>query len=243
MLLLTTLSVYQVGESSPSVPDDLSESFVKVDVRGVPPVCFDDACDTEMITISNASGGIVGNHTVLTAGHVCNNFVSTAMIFDDVKMILVDRDGGEHVVTSMRVSDEADICLLKTDELGHRRLRLAWWRPSDGSVVFSPEAPLGIYTPGHVLIFSGIYSGASSLPGDNSVSMTVPSRPGSSGSPVVNANGRLVSVIFATAKDMESISLGVSLDSIRRMVSDDCDVVTSAKCLKEGTLSVIDDVR
>ena len=73
-------------------------------------------------------------------------------------------------------------------------------------------APHGLYWSGTVLIFKGQFSGYH----DRGYSVyTIPTKPGSSGSPIIDKNHKLVSVIFAGYRMIENVGLSSPLVAIR----------------------------
>ena len=78
-------------------------------------------------------------------------------------------------------------------------------------------APFGIFNPGMVLLMHGYYSGKDSR---NIHFFTIPTRPGSSGSPILNADGEIVSVIHSAMRSFESVGLGCDLAAIQNIMTE-----------------------
>jgi V8-like Glu-specific endopeptidase len=68
-----------------------------------------------------------------------------------------------------------------------------------------------------LLMFDGYYAGVGFR---NYMFFSIPTKPGSSGSPILNEKGELVSMIFAGFPAMENIGLGSNLNNIRTFVVD-----------------------
>ena len=73
-------------------------------------------------------------------------------------------------------------------------------------------APHGLYSTGTVLVFKGQFSGYHNR--GYSV-YTIPTKPGSSGSPVIDSNNKLVGVIFAGYPMIENVGLSSPLVAIK----------------------------
>ena len=73
-------------------------------------------------------------------------------------------------------------------------------------------APHGLFWSGTVLIFKGIFSGYHNR--GYSV-YTIPTKPGSSGSPIINSKNKLVGVIFAGYRMIENVGLSSPLVAIK----------------------------
>ena len=158
----------------------------------------------------------------ITAGHVCKpglgdveGLINKPPIGQNIKIKLYDFWGKSHVAHVIHTDDENDLCLLHTDGVWGETIRLAPAMPNRGEKVYNLAAPFGIFSPKMVLIFDGYYSGRDTL---NNEFFTIPTRPGSSGSPILNSQGHLISITHSASIGMESIALGCTLESLRDML-------------------------
>ena len=107
-----------------------------------------------------------------------------------------------------------DLCLLQVSNvlMNPPVLQLADKEPKRGETVTNMAAPHGLFWPGTVLIFKGQFSGYH----DKGFSVyTIPTKPGSSGSPIINKDNKLVGVIFAGYRTIENVGLSSPLVAIK----------------------------
>ena len=158
---------------------------------------------------------------ILTAGHSCQSSIPKEQNIDGFKIInngstfkVVDLSGFEHNAEVVDVNSRFDLCLMRISEVlvNSPVLKLAKKEPRRGETVTNMAAPHGLYWPGTVLIFKGQFSGYHSR--GYSV-YTIPTKPGSSGSPIINKDNKLVGVIFAGYPMIENIGLSSPLVAIK----------------------------
>ena len=162
-----------------------------------------------------------GTSYVLTAGHSCESKFPKSQIIEGFrienkgsKFKTVDLDGFKHKAEVIMINKRFDLCLLRVSNVLINRpvLKLAKEEPKRGETVTNMAAPHGLFWSGTVLIFKGQFSGFH----DRGYSVyTIPTKPGSSGSPIINKNKKLVGVIFAGYKTIENVALSSPLAAIR----------------------------
>ena len=86
-----------------------------------------------------------------------------------------------------------------------------------GEHVVSMAAPEGIFERNMVLVFDGRYSGQTSN-GDKI--FTLPCAPGSSGSAVLNQDGKIVSIVHSAAKNFQNIAIGSNMADIQKFINE-----------------------
>ena len=162
-----------------------------------------------------------GTSYVLTAGHSCESKFPKKQIVDGYrvenkgsKFKSVDLNGFAHEAKVIMINKRFDLCLLRVSNVitNPPILRVAEKEPKRGETVTNMAAPHGLFWPGTVLIFKGQFSGFH----DRGYSVyTIPTKPGSSGSPIINKNKKLVGVIFAGYSMMENVGLSSPLVAIK----------------------------
>lgn len=162
-----------------------------------------------------------GTSYVLTAGHSCESKFPKSQIIEGFrvenkgsKFKTVDLNGFRHEAEVIMINRRFDLCLLQVSNVipDPPVLRLADREPNKGETVINMAAPHGLYWSGTVLIFKGQFSGYH----DRGYSVyTIPTKPGSSGSPIINKDHKLVGVIFAGYRMIENVGLSSPLVAIR----------------------------
>ena len=203
------------------------QQFISLEGCGVDPDTQKRRCQTaEMRYVS--SGAYVfhseveeGTSYVLTAGHSCENKVPPKQSIGGFEVenkgsryISVDLSGAKHKAEVVNINKRFDLCLMRVSNV-HRSppvLKVAEKEPLFGEIVRNMAAPHGLFWPGTVLIFRGAFSGYHNR--GYSV-YTIPTKPGSSGSPVINSDNKLIGVIFAGYGMIESVGLSSPLIAIK----------------------------
>ena len=144
-----------------------------------------------------------GTSYVLTAGHSCESKFPKSRIIDGFrvenkgsKFKAVDLNGFSHEAVVVMINRRFDLCLLQVSNvlMNPPVLQLADKEPNRGETVTNMAAPHGLFWPGTVLVFKGQFSGYHTK--GFSV-YTIPTKPGSSGSPILNKNNKLIGMIFS----------------------------------------------
>ena len=173
----------------------------------------------------------------LTAGHSCQSKIPEKQHIEGFvvlnkgsKFKVVDLNGFSHDATVVAINNRFDLCLLQVSDVIMKppTLKIAEKEPARGETVVNMAAPHGLFWPGTVLVFKGQFSGYHNK--GYSV-YTIPTKPGSSGSPIINSKHELVGVIFAGYPMMENIGLSSPLVAIR---------VFLKKSIAQGEMSLWD---
>lgn len=158
---------------------------------------------------------------VLTAGHSCENKIPPVQNVEGIVITnkgstfkVVGLEGRHYNAEVVMTNKRFDLCLLKVSDVYIRNkvLKLADNDPDRGEMVTNLAAPHGLFWPGSVLIFKGYFSGYHTL--GYSV-YTIPTKPGSSGSAIIDKDHKLVGLIFAGYPAIENVALSSPLVAIR----------------------------
>jgi len=158
---------------------------------------------------------------VLTAGHSCESKFPKSQVIEGFrienkgsKFKVVNLEGKRYEAEVIMINKRFDLCLLRASNVlvPPTVLKLADKEPKKGETVTNMAAPHGLFWPGTVLIFKGQFSGYHTR--GYSV-YTIPTKPGSSGSPIINKDNKLVGVIFAGYRTIESVGLSSPLVAIK----------------------------
>jgi len=169
--------------------------------------------------VTNSSGLFVGRSSiddtiayVLTAGHSCDTKslnLDTAGVETEIlgqNMTATTYHGKTYPVTIVKIETQYDMCLLQVHGISShpRAVKVAKEGPKPGERVYNLAAPLGIFNPEMVITFEGLFSGYNK---QGYALYSLPTKPGSSGSPVFNSDGEIVGMIFAGFTRIENIAI------------------------------------
>jgi len=168
---------------------------------------------------SGSGSGVIIHHIedttfILTAGHICLPLGS--------KIKATDIGGIVHETIILKVSETADLCLIISLKRIDRPIsKIAKKMVTVGSRVYTFSAPYGIHAPDMVLKFEGYYAGRVKLPGINETleMHTLPTRPGSSGSPVYNDQWEIIGITSRAYSKLEHAGLYTTLYDVHVLVN------------------------
>jgi hypothetical protein len=168
------------------------------------------------VTTGSGSGIVIASDPkstlVMTAGHVCK------MPAGETHMLsAIDSKGNVHQSVSFKLSDKPDLCIINTSGIWGAPVQISDSEPAYGERVTSMAAPEGVFEPNMVLIFDGRYAGKAL--NEDSI-FTMPCAPGSSGSAVLNQDGKIVSIVHSAAKNFQNIAIGSDIDDIKKFISE-----------------------
>mgnify|MGYP003145603722 CR=1 FL=1 len=203
------------------------QQSVEVEGCGLDTKTKEEKCQTAVMQYVSSGAYVFhsevsqGTSYVMTAGHSCESKIPKKQIVDGfrienkgAKFKAVDLNGFQHEAVVVMVNKRFDLCLLSVSNVltNPPVLKIADKEPKRGETVTNMAAPHGLFWPGTVLIFKGQFAGYH----DRGYSVyTIPTKPGSSGSAIINKKNELVGVIFAGYRMIENVGLSSPLVAIK----------------------------
>ena len=196
-------------------------------------VTFQEICDSDggeclpvpkpEYTMSGTGSGVIvgqrdGKSLVVTAGHVCVSGTEEIPMVENFStqysIKLETGFGVEGNGTIIAVDMMNDLCLLISDTKLGPALDVAEEEPRLHEKVRNMASPLGLAVPVAVPVFDGYFSGQVSM----LYIFTLPAAPGSSGSPVMNEDNEIISIISAAAVSFDEYALGCNTQALRNFL-------------------------
>ena len=227
MLFLFLLLLAADCNGQPSLPTD---SYLLIQHESSVPLCQGKLCD--IVSRTQLGSGFVVHNTAnsswaLTAGHVCSppstavksavRAVSQGKVLESVEVVYI--------------FPKVDLCILLIHGAKIPPVSVSLTPPKRGDLSYALTSPFGIYDANLVPQFSGFYSGQTSgtmspqAPTPPKLdAYTIPSRPGSSGGPIFNANGQLIGMVVMAHPAFENFSLATpwyDLASVVKLIKGD----------------------
>jgi len=181
----------------------------------------------EITNKSTGSGMLIshnGKRLVITAAHVCIGPEIKETTYGGFKILLsatstlkINLQGGASFKTQIINSDsKVDLCSLKPPPLekSPRPIQLAASPPARGDKIINIAAPLGITGKNLTLIFDGRYAGFHR----GWHYYTIPARPGSSGSIILNENFQAVGTVNVAVVGLESAGIGCGWYELKKFL-------------------------
>lgn len=147
----------------------------------------------------NGSGFVVAPGLVLTNHHVIENAY-------DVEAVLLGGEEGSWIDSLVLADPRLDLALLAfAGDIGVPLILRDSDRPEIGETIFAVGSPLGL----EGTFTQGIVSGYRDLGSTQLMQISAPVSPGSSGGPVMDAEGRVVGVVVASFADGQNLNFAV----------------------------------
>ena len=216
---------------------DKRRSFIKIDIyKNIIVTKTSSTTDTvveeyELDLKSAASGFIVGHDRdislVATSAHVCtvmsgkqiNYFIRDYNPRNPVwktkeksAFILNDYKGRAYAAIPMEYNLRADICILATTLISIPALTIAKNDPLIGEKYYNIAAPMGLWAPSMIPLFEGFFLGKMKTYRGQQISyaFSIPTKGGSSGSPILNGAGEVVGAIHSAYRGFENLCMATT---------------------------------
>ncbi|NMR20583.1 serine protease [Cellulomonas fimi] len=170
-------------------------------------------------SLSTGSGFAIDATTLITNRHV---------VADSADLQLSTYDGRDIGATAASTAALADLAIVRTVDELPAFPELAEADPASGDTVTIVGYPLG----GRLTVTSGRVMGVTTDPLNENLGEVLvtdaPVEPGSSGSAVLDADGRVIGVVYA--KNAAGMSFIVPVSTLRQMLADEGAFVPSPTC-------------
>ena len=202
-----------------SFPKNVRESFVKIEKYVTTQICTEEKqqCLSHMM-ISTGSGSVIGRYAhgsfVLTAAHVCNTNQPrySPIKITNIQIQALDLQLKRYNANIILMDKEIDACLLSVIGLSKKPLKIRDNEYLPGHKVYNIAAPVGILNHNLVPLLSGYFLG---VEGKRAL-YSIPAAGGSSGSPIIDENGKLTGMIHSVNILFPMITVSSTLDDLKK---------------------------
>lgn len=197
----------------------------------------------DMIFAYQGSGSIISSNSIgifiATADHVCTavnkkeeeviEFLSDRLLEDRKEYYLRPKRSirattfhGQAAIADIIAQDaELDACILFAEGITGYALRRYYGRISPGTEYYNIAAPLDSFMPGLVPMLTGRYLGQKN---SKVAVFTIPAVGGSSGSPVLDQQGRLVGILHSILTGFTHISYATDITLMNKFLDDNIEI-------------------
>ena len=215
------------------------KSFIKIDIYKTIQLTQTSTASPvdkyEILLRTMSSGFIVGHDRditlVATSAHVCtitfgnqiNYFIKEYSKHDPNwkltekgRYILNDYQGRAYGAIPIKYDVRSDICILGTSAIPLPALTISRSPPLIGEKYYNIAAPMGLWSSKMIPLFDGYYLGAMKIRNDRRLSyaFSIPTKGGSSGSPIINGYGEVVGATHSAYRGFENLCMATTNDQI-----------------------------
>ena len=222
MVLLASLVMTSCVGMGTDFPTQVRQSFVKIEKRAMVRECNEDQSVCYPSTmLSTGSGAVVGKHKlgslVLTAAHVCEvdprRYPTGSILGSEITVLDIRLKRYQARIINM--DHEMDACILTVIGLSKDVIPVRKGPYHPGTKVYNVAAPIGIMNNNLVPLLDGYYVGDE---GNHRALYTIPAAGGSSGSPIIDEDGRLVGMIHSVNTLFPMITVSPTLEDLKKFI-------------------------
>ena len=214
-------------------------SFIKIDIDKNIVITHTstsaDPEDYEIDLMASSSGFIVGHDReitlVATSAHVCtikfgnqvkyfvrnySNRSSSWKLIEKGSYTLNDYKGRTYAAIPIKYDLRADICILGTTKIPLPALSISRSPPLIGEKYYNIAAPMGLWSIKMIPLFEGFYLGTLKLRPKSKKAhvFSIPTKSGSSGSPIINSYGEVVGATHSAYSGFENLCMATTQTDI-----------------------------
>jgi hypothetical protein len=216
-------------------PKQARKAFVKIEKVIHVSNCVEGQCSVERL-LTTGSGAVIKNNEfgslVLTAAHVCESSRYRPGPGIQIEIEVLDLEMKRYGARIVTMDHEIDTCSLFVIGLDKPPLEMYYGHYEEGTRVYNVAAPVGIMNKNMVPLLNGFYLG---LEGKYRALYSVPAIGGSSGSPIVTKDGKLVGMVHSVNILFPMITVSPPLESLKKFIFE------SEKTLQLRLLSLASD--
>jgi len=201
-----------------------SGTFLKIEKSVTVTVCNPknrSQCLTRVME-SSASSFLIGHKKnksyIMTSAHVCLTDYGKLMTLPgfraDETFYGLTEKMEKHLYFIEAVDKESDLCIVSTKRFKGKPFKIARKNPKRGEKIYNIAAPLGVFEKNLVPLFEGYFTGQAH---DRTV-LSLPATGGSSGSPVLNENGKVIGVVSAVVRNFHHVVVSSTLKQIKTII-------------------------
>jgi len=214
-------------------------SFIKIDIHKnifLTQTSSISALEEYEIELRTAASGFIIGHDrditlVATSAHVCtithgkqlNYFIPDYSkdnphwkLTERSSFILNDYKGRAYAAIPIKYNLRADICILGTSAISLPELKISRSPPLIGEKYYNIAAPMGLWSSKMIPLFEGFYLGAMKMGSDRRLSyvFSIPTKGGSSGSPIMNSYGEVVGATHSAYRNFDNLCMATTNEQI-----------------------------
>ncbi len=171
---------------------------------------------------SSASSFLIGHEKdksyIMTSAHVCITDYGRLVLLPGFEaketFYGLTEKMNKHFYKIEAVDKNSDLCVVSTKRFKGKPYKIAKKNPKRGEKIYNISAPLGVFEKNLAALFSGLYMGQA----HDRTLVSLPATGGSSGSPILNADGKVIGVVSAVMKDFKQVVISSTLDQIKNII-------------------------